>query len=246
LGGQDIRRYYVNNDGRYLIVIPSGWTQSEMVKERKGTSQPSEREAWSWFGREHPKLANHLEGFVDACRKRQDQGEYWWELRSCDYYEYFDRTKIIFPDICKGPRFYLDRSGIYIANTAYCLGVDDPYLLGILNSRLFWFAISNISIPFGIRAGEYRYRLIYQYMEKVPVRVINASDKVDKARRDKMASLVDQMLSLNKQLPDAKTDHEKTAVQRQIDATDRQIDKLVYELYGLTEEEIGIVEAAAK
>jgi len=47
---------------------------------------------------------------------------------------------------------------------------------------------------------------------------------------------------LNKQLATAKTDHEKTALQRQIDATDKQIDKLVYELYGLTEEEIKIVE----
>ena len=37
-------------------------------------------------------------------------------------------------------------------------------------------------------------------------------------------------------------DHEKTALQRQIDATDRQIDQLVYELYGLTEEEIKVVE----
>ena len=54
--------------------------------------------------------------------------------------------------------------------------------------------------------------------------------------------LVDQMLSLNKQLSSAKTDHEKTALQRQIDATDRQIDQLVYELYGLTDEEIKIVE----
>jgi len=39
-----------------------------------------------------------------------------------------------------------------------------------------------------------------------------------------------------------KTDHEKTALQRHIDATDRQIDQLVYELYGLTEKEIGIIE----
>ena len=115
--------------------------------------------------------------------------EYWWELRSCDYYEYFDRPKIIFPDICKEPRFFLDRSGIYLANTAYCLGVDDTYLLGILNSRLFWFAISNISIPFGIRAGKYRYRLIYQYMEKVPIRPINFSDKSDKAKHDKMVEI---------------------------------------------------------
>jgi hypothetical protein len=40
----------------------------------------------------------------------------------------------------------------------------------------------------------------------------------------------------------AKTGHEKQALQRQIDATDRQIDRLLYDLYGLTEEEIGIVE----
>ena len=57
-----------------------------------------------------------------------------------------------------------------------------------------------------------------------------------------MVNLVDRMLELNKQLPKAKTDHDRTALQRQIDATDKQIDKLVYELYDLTEEEIGIVE----
>ena len=42
----------------------------------------------------------------------------------------------------------------------------------------------------------------------------------------------------------AKTPTDKTAIQRQIDATDRQIDRLVYELYGLTEDEIKIVEEA--
>ena len=50
------------------------------------------------------------------------------------------------------------------------------------------------------------------------------------------------VLSWHKQLPEAKTGHEQTMIQRQIDATDRQIDKLVYELYELTPEEIAIVE----
>ncbi len=50
------------------------------------------------------------------------------------------------------------------------------------------------------------------------------------------------MFLLTRRLATAKTDHEKTALQRQIDATDKQIDKLVYELYGLTEEEIKVVE----
>ena len=50
------------------------------------------------------------------------------------------------------------------------------------------------------------------------------------------------MLELQKQLAGSKTAHGKEVLQRQIEATDRQIDRLVYELYGLSEEEIGIVE----
>jgi len=63
-------------------------------------------------------------------------------------------------------------------------------------------------------------------------------------REDAIILLVQHMLDLHKSLAAAKTAHEKTALQRQIDATDRQIDQLVYELYGLTEEEIRIVEEA--
>ena len=54
------------------------------------------------------------------------------------------------------------------------------------------------------------------------------------------------MPALHKQLPEAGTPHEKNALQRRIEATDGQIDALVYELYGLTEEEIGIVEATGR
>lgn len=52
------------------------------------------------------------------------------------------------------------------------------------------------------------------------------------------------MLMLHKQLAAAKTPHEQNNLKRQIDATDQQIDKLVYELYGLTDGEIKIVEGA--
>jgi predicted nucleic acid-binding Zn-ribbon protein len=47
-------------------------------------------------------------------------------------------------------------------------------------------------------------------------------------------------------LDGAKTDHEKAVLQRQIETTDQQIDQLVYELHGLTEEEIKIVEEAPR
>ena len=57
-----------------------------------------------------------------------------------------------------------------------------------------------------------------------------------------MVALVERMLDLNKRLPGARTEQEQTIVKRQITATDKEIDELVYELYGLTEEEIAIVE----
>ncbi|MDD1703320.1 MAG: hypothetical protein LUQ31_10115 [Methanoregula sp.] len=61
-----------------------------------------------------------------------------------------------------------------------------------------------------------------------------------------MVALVTQMLELNNKLQDASLDHDKTLLQRQIEATNASIDKLVYELYGLTEEEIGIVVGSSK
>jgi hypothetical protein len=60
-----------------------------------------------------------------------------------------------------------------------------------------------------------------------------------------MVKLVEQMLGLHKQLAAARTPQEKTALERQITATDTQIDLLVYDLYGLTEDEIKIVEGKA-
>ena len=79
----------------------------------------------------------------------------------------------------------------------------------------------------------------------MPIRSINISDKSDKAKHDKMVSLVERMLDMHKRLAKAKAPDDKTKLQRQIDATDREIDQLVYGLYGLTEEEITIVERRA-
>lgn len=74
------------------------------------------------------------------------------------------------------------------------------------------------------------------------VRSINFSNPADKARHDRMVRLVEQMLALCKQLAETRTGHDTNSIQRQIDATDRQTDRLVYELYGLTEEEIAVLE----
>jgi predicted type IV restriction endonuclease len=83
-----------------------------------------------------------------------------------------------------------------------------------------------------------------QYMEKVPIRPINLDKPADKSRRDQIAQLAEEMSGLQQRLSAAKTPQEKTALERQITASDSQIDRLVYDLYGLTEKEIKIVEGA--
>jgi len=150
------------------------------------------------------------------------------------------RAKIVYPDIAKGPRFFLDTAGTYIANTAYCLGSDDPYLLGILNSKLFWFAIGKLSIPFGTRAGESATGSYTKYMARVPIRRIDANDSGDRRKRDRLVALVRRMLALGGQLAEAKSPPARTPIERQIHATDAEIDRLVFELYGLSEEEVRI------
>ena len=229
LGGEDIRRYIFN--------VPDQW----LIFTRRGVNID-----------DYPAIRDHLAQWkADLCPKKnkaatrgRKPGSYeWYEIQDdVAYWEAFDKPKLIFPDIAKEPRFCFDTGGHYLSNTAYCLGTTDLYLLGVLNSRLFWFAISNISIPFGIRAGKYRYRLICQYMEKIPIHVINVSDSAQVAIHDKIVKFVESMLALHKQHASAKSEAQRGAIQRQIEATDAEIDRLVYDLYGLTKDEIAIVE----
>ena len=175
--------------------------------------------------------------FSEAAEKRYDKGEYWWELRACDYYDEFEKPKIMYLVFQVKPAFTFDEAGTYANNAVWITPKSDKTLLGILNSKLGWFMISNYCTQ--IQSG---YQLIFNYLGKIPIRTIDLSDPSDVASHDHMTSLVDQMLSLHKQLQEARTPHEQTALQRQIEATNHQIDALVYELYGLTEEEIKIVE----
>ena len=107
--------------------------------------------------------------------------------------------------------------------------------------RWYNFFYRNISPAY--RGGYLRF--IYQYLVQIPVRSIDLSAQKEKEQHDSMINLVDKIISLNKQLSATRTAAEKNILQRQIDVTDKQIDMLVYELYGLTDEEIKIVESSS-
>ena len=105
------------------------------------------------------------------------------------------------------------------------------FILGVLNSSL-------INYLFKHKFVDHRIKNIY--IDSIPVRIINFTDPADKARHDKMVSLVERMLELHKRNPRAP--QEKESLAGEVKSVDRSIDELAYQLYGLTEDEIKIVE----
>jgi len=114
------------------------------------------------------------------------------------------------------------------------------YVLGLINSKFLNYSIQQMTNKF--RGGYFAVNK--QGVERLPYRPINFSDPAEKAKHDQMVTLVERMLALHKNLASAKTPQEKESMQRQVESTDGAIDRLVYELYGLTEEKIKIVEGA--
>jgi hypothetical protein len=163
LRGEDLRPWYQETEGKWMIVLPSGWTRATFGDGL------GEADAWAALRKKHAPLAAHLGPFAQRGQLRQDKGQYWWELRSCDYYEALERPKILWPDIAKFPRFSWDASGHYLGNTGYTCTFDDPWLLGYLTSRCAWFVLTQTSIALGERAGLNRYRLFDQYVRQVSV-----------------------------------------------------------------------------
>ncbi len=163
--GEDLRPWYQENEGRWLICIPSGWTAATFPE----INSRDEALAWEKLAAAYPKLAAYLEPFASAGRKRQDKGQFWWELRACDYYEEFSKTKIFYPDIAKKPRFSWGSPGSYTSNTGYFIPTESYTLLGLLNSRVNWFVLTLISQPLAERKGALIYRLFSQYLERLPI-----------------------------------------------------------------------------
>lgn len=228
LAGRDVKRYQPPKSDKFLICIPNGWTS----EHAKGV-----RSKWRWLTENYPAIAGWLEPFKQAGEKRCDKGEFWWELRSCDYYEEFEKPKIFFPDISKRGNFTLDLNGeYYSANTTYLLPTDDRFLVGLLNSQLLTFYYTR---KFSVYRGGYL-RFFAQYLVQLPI-----PGNPDRSHHDHIVKLVESLLEMNARIGEIRTPAERERLQRRIDAADREIDSIVYELYDLTPEEIAVVEGAA-
>ena len=152
--GKDIQRYDTPQIDKYLIFFPKGFTreQSDGITE--------ETAAWQWIVSNYPAIASWLAPFEAKGKKRYDKGEFWWELRACDYYDAFEKPKIVYLVFQVKPAFIMDINKTYTNNAIFVYPKDDYFLLGILNSKLGWFLISNTCTE--IQNG---YQLIYDYFK---------------------------------------------------------------------------------
>jgi len=134
-------------------------------------------------------------------------------------------------------RFYHDINSMVVFDPVGDIPLK--FILGVVNSRL-------LSTWFQKKYDKLQRKIFPQFKVKelaaFPICSIDLSHPSDDVAHHRMISLVDSMLALHKQLAAAKSEAQKEVLQRQIDATDHEIDRLVYDLYGLTEEEIAIVE----
>ncbi len=158
LAGRDIKRYETPEAEKFLILFRKGWT-------RETSGYDDEARAWAWLREHYPAICRWLEPFEAKARKRYDKGEFWWELRACEYYDKFEEPKILYAEISQSGNFTLDFQKNYSDTTSYIIPIASKELLGILNSKLFVFVFSYISSE--IRGGFLRWKR--QYMERMPI-----------------------------------------------------------------------------
>ncbi|MDI6782913.1 MAG: N-6 DNA methylase [bacterium] len=220
-----------------MQVYHNSMHSNEHIKQRVYHAKNKKDETfWPESGGNNIQRYNFIENFKEYV----SYGEWCYNKPP---WEFCSKPRILIREIPSKTLVCTFSNGIHIPKKAVIIiipeRVDFNYLLGILNSKLIGYYVATI----GEKGSQRLFpRVSLTTVRKLPIRVINFSEPSEKAKHDRMVELVDQMLTLHKQLASTKTPDEQTVLQRQIDATDHQIDRLVYELYGLTEDEIKIVE----
>jgi adenine-specific DNA-methyltransferase len=232
LRGRDVSKWLPNYQDLWMIYIPKGFTIKNKLSNNNEidtpmVSEPTPRygyvefdEAWEWFKKELPAIANHLKPFKNEAEKRLDKGDYWWELRACAYLEEFEKPKIIYPNMTSFLPFVMDYKHFYTNQKCFIItGENLEYLCAFLNSKLFKFCFKD-NFP---ALGEDGRELSKIFFEKIPVKVISDDQ-------------VKEFKELVKSIVFCKANDIKFA------NLETEIDNLIYKLYDLTAEEINIVE----
>ncbi len=241
-GSVNIRRYHLSGLTKRLIF------PYETIGDRSILITPQDyksRFPLTW------QYLNENKTTLSARNKGKMRGSEWYGYVYKKNHTRLDSRKLLVPSLAMEATFAADLKGEFFfvgsgggGGGGYGISLHPEtniayfYLLGLLNSKLSTYYLKTVSTPF--RGGYFA--LNRQYIELVPIRTINFDDPADKARHDQIVALVERMLDLHQQLAAANVPQTKTVLKRQIEAVDAAIDRLVYDLYHLSEAEIKIVE----
>ena len=167
-------------------------------------------------------IKNYLDGFYTQLEKRYDKGKTPYNLRDCVFHEEFSKEKLFWADMAKVGRFAYSDEETYCNNKGYIMtGNSLKYLCALLNSSLVTWLIQNTAATTGMGLTEWTIVTV----ERIPI------PKIPAAKQRPFIRLVERILQIKASDPSADTTNPEA-----------EIDRLVYELYGLTEEEILVVE----
>ena len=171
---------------------------------------------------DYPAVKTHLDVHYSQLQKRQDKGRTPYNLRNCAYYEDFAKEKLVWIELVENGRFAYDNSGIYGEATTFIMtGEHIKFLCGVLNAQLVRWYLGQIAPTSGM--GTLRWKKVY--VQTIPVPRLSA------AKQRPLVGLVDRILEAKAANPAADT--------AELEA---DIDRRVYALYGLTDEEIAVIE----
>ena len=171
----------------------------------------------------YPTVYNYLYQFKTELEVRCDKGVNFYNLRACAYYNEFEKVKIIYIHTAKNHKFYLDTEGRYINNSCYMIVSDSSFLFCFLNSKLFQYFKRLKFVAYGDGQEAGRCKLDYNKMVTVPIKA-----NVDETPYINIIKEVETQVK-NNPLFDT-SQYEQT------------IDQMIYKTYGLSEEEIKIIE----
>ncbi|MCZ7555762.1 MAG: Eco57I restriction-modification methylase domain-containing protein [Bacteroidia bacterium] len=221
LAGRDIKRYEPLKSNKWLIFTRRGIN----IKDYPAI----ERHLKQFKSRLMPKPKN----FTGTNWEGRKPGSYkWYELQdTVDYYEEFERPKIIIPAIVQKASYAYDDQSFYSNDKTAIIPTTDLYLLGLLNSKVLDFFMHSISAT--RQGGYYEYKPMY--VSQLPIVVPDKDDKHANTLRAQIEDLVRQMLDVRKRLASAKTEKDRTYYQSRVSSIEQRIDEVVMEMYGVKE-----------
>ncbi|SFF48279.1 Eco57I restriction-modification methylase domain-containing protein [Thermoflexibacter ruber] len=125
----------------------------------------------------YPAIFKYLKKFEKELVARQDKGKTPYNLRACDYYEEFDKPKIIYIYTAVNHYFYYDTEGYYLNNSAYFITNADLFLCAFLNSKVFDFYKRLKFVAYGNAEERGRNKLDYNKMVQVPIPILSLEQK---------------------------------------------------------------------